>query len=322
MARRVTFHGDIADIEEVELIRSVPIDLFFAQVENRPAQNFGPLPLTARFIRWDESNQRERHLFVMTELPPGIRNLRFLNRRYNLSIPWTYFLYDFWTREDPTTFRGIWSQNRVKVFWAEEQATNWDSPLARALIANCDTNGVICYGDTGVDVTLPINARIDRLTTDFYLTTFMHDSGTGVPFQSEGAQTWARWEMETAQHGATAFRNFPEWRTEYMPTRTVQEHFNFYARHEGTGEQITETPVMPMVQGGIPDLPTAFTFQRAEEWLRQDGITAVDRHRLFVALQNQEAENPGFIEAPVEPDDNDINTRMGGQPLAEGDRPI
>ena len=315
MAKRVTIHGNVADIEEVELLRSVPVDSLFRHIENRPAQNIGPLPKTAVFIRWDESNPRERHLYVMTQLPPLVRNLRYINRRYNLSIPWTYFLFDFSTTQDPTTFTGIWAMGRTRVYWAREEATGWNSQLSRALIANCDEGGVICYGDTGVDAALPLNARVDRLTTDFYQTTFMHDSGTGVPFRTDGAQTWARWEQETAQHGVTAYRNFPDWDGPYMPNLTVLDAFN--TNIPRTQRTANVAPRQLLVPGGMEDLPEAFTFQRAEQWLTPPGITAVDRHRLFVALQNLQADNPATIEAPVVATtaNNDINTAEGGTPI-------
>lgn len=312
-------HGDIADVEEVELLRRVPVaDLMKAVVSKEPVA-FGPLPMTAKFFRFDESNPRERHLLVMSEVAAGIKNLRYVNRRYNLSVPWTYFLSDFRTARDPMTYTGAWGMNGTYVYWSQEQVHSWESPLSRALIANCDRVGLICYGDTGVPVALPLDVRIDRLTSEFYRTTFMHDSGTGVPFQTEGAITWARWEQATEQHGAAAYREFPEWGTPAMPTITVKEAFERIARDE-RGRQTPVEPVpQPNVQGEIPEIPRPFTFGRAEEWLQQNGITAVDRHRMWTALNNLQADNPAVIEAPPEPvgGADNILTREGGTPIDE-----
>lgn len=324
MVRRFVAHGDLVDIEEVELIRRVPMADMFNAITTKEPVAIGPLGVSAKFIYVDESNPRERHLLVMTEVNAGLKNMRYLNRRFNLSVPWTYFLYDFRTAEPIATARRPWGMGSVFVYWSPDQVNSWDGLLYRAFVPNCDHNGLICYGDTGVTVDLPLNVRTDRLTSEFYRTTFTHDSGTGVPWQTEGAVTWARWEQETAAHGAAAYRNFPEWTDRNrMPTRTVTEAFHRFTRNFGDGEEPQPIP-MPNVPGGIPDLPRPMTFGRAEEWLQTNGITAVDRHRLLTALQNLHADEPAAIEAPVEPaiNPNDINHAEGGMPLNDDEERV
>jgi hypothetical protein len=318
--RQVIIEGEMARIVNVEPIREVRVDDLFASVETRPAITLGILPKTAVILHWDESNARTKTARFLTEVPAGMKNLRYGNRRYDLSVPWTYFLHEFVTEGQPMGARTTWQMHHTRVFWAREQVTNYDSQLYTALIANCDAEGIICYGNTGVPVTLPLGVRVDRLTTEFYRTTFMHDSGTGSPWQSEtGSSTWRRWEQESATDSG-AWRNMPEWNGNAGRGEGRMRHFPV---REIIGSHI-ERPAVVQLEGAIPEIPVPFTFGRAEEWLQLPDITPAHRHRLLVALQNLQAENPGIVETPPARRGRAgaVDDGLGGQPLLPGDDPI
>lgn len=319
MPRHIEIHDDMVEIFDKNPVRTVTLDDFIRSVETKSAIDSPRLPKTIAFMRQDESNQHGRIIQILTELEPAVRSLRMRNRRFRLSLPWTYFLYTFTTAQ-AIRQANTWQMGQVRVFWAQEQATNYESVLRTALIANCDHQGIICYGNTGVPVTLPLMTRIDRLTNEFYSTTFMHDSGTGAPWSSEEGNTlWARWERESA-NDAGAWRRFPEWDESIGDIGDNRGHMQRYTVQDLMGS--TQLVPNPIIEGVIPELPAnQVTFGAAEEWLRRPEIGPVNRHRLLIALQNQHAEDPAFIEAPPVPAEGTM-VEEGGTPIGPNEAPV
>jgi hypothetical protein len=156
---------------------------------------------------------------------------------------------------------------------------------------------------------------------EFYLTTFMHDSGTGSPWGSEtGSVSWARWHTET-ENDPHAWRRMPEWNRSsdegahpaIAPLRSVRDIF--------TERQVRATEVG--VIGNIPDMELPFTFGRAEEWLRSERLgvndeeRAANRLRLQTALANIAAETPAAVRAPRRR--AQVADDLGGVPIEDGE---
>jgi len=309
MPDRVIIEGDLVRTEHYEYGSEVRLEDLLPQIEHRPPVFMGIIPKTTHFLYWDESNPQDKRALILSELAPGVRRCRYDRRAYTLSIPWTYFLYQFRTGNDPLR-PGAWAASDNRVFWAREQITSLDSQIGRALVPNCNAQGSICYGNTGVPVNLPLAARVDRLTHEFYATTFMHDSGAGSPWGSEtGSTSWARWHEES-RNDPVAWQRFPEWGlpdgrrgTAAIPLRTVRELLT---------EAITaERPTTIEVNDHIPDMVMPATFGMAEQWAR--GLDPTQRHRLRRALDIIAGEDPNAEAepAPVPVED------PGGEPIED-----
>jgi hypothetical protein len=293
----IKIQRDLVQVIREEVVKETQLADFLPHIEFRPAITMGLLPKTAIFVHWDESDPKNKRAQMLAELSPAVRTCTYISKRYQISIPWTYFLFDWKTAGDPMN-GASWTNDGVRVYWSKTQITKITDELATALVPNCDSLGRICFGNTYVDAALPLGVRVDRTVDDFYRTIFMHTNGAGSPWQSETrSDTWIRWAQETKKNPA-AFLDFPEWsktlRNNPMKFHTVQSIL-------GT-EWENKKPIM--VEGMIPDIPSVMTFLRAEEWL--DSVSPQNRHKLLIALQNKMAENPGAVEvAPDGPEDTE-----------------
>lgn len=308
MPEIIQIEGDLVRVYNQEMMREARLQDLLPHIESRPPITIGPLPTSARFVHWDESDARRKRVQMICEQMPGNKTTRYGNRRYVISVPWTYWVLDFTTAGNPLDTNAAWQMTNSRIYWARERITSLQSEVRRALIPNCDTLGGICYGNTGVPANLPLDVRVDRLISEFWQTEFTHDSGTGSPWQSEtNTSSWARWDRESRAN-PNAWTLFPEWDETVgtdgrgkMPSMTMMSQLG---RHERA--------VAVNVEGAIRDLPRPMTFMRAEEWAQQ--YTPVERHRLFVALQNLHADDPAAMtpppaEAAVVDDD------LGGEPI-------
>lgn len=313
MPEIIQIEGDLVKVLQTELIREAKLADLLPHIENRPPITIGPLPKSAIYVHWDESDPKNKRVQFICEQTPGVKNARYNQRRYAISIPWTYWVIDFSTAGNPTDSKVPWTLQNSRIYWAREQVKDLDSMVGTALVPNCDTRGGICYGSTGVPANLPLGVRVDRLIAEFWQTTFTHDSGTGSPWQSEtGSTSWARWDRES-KADPNAWMKFPEWddkKAQEGRGRIVQKSLRSLlgSIHDRT------RPIE--VEGMIPDMVMPFTFGRAEEYART--WTPVDRHRMFVALQNLQADDPAAVEAPAAPAGPIIDDDLGGEVIPDG----
>lgn len=308
MPEQVIIEGDLIKFLNVDVIRTARLQDALSELEHRPPITIGPLPKSAIFVHWDESDPKNKIAEVICEVPPGRRTARYNGRQFQISVPWTYFVYTMRTPANPNDGGTHWTHENSLVYWAFDQIVDLNSMIATALVPNCGENGSICYGSTGVSASLPLGARLDLLTDEFYRTEFTHDSGTGSPWQSEtGSSSWARWDAESKKDPA-AWRNFPEWkpgvggrgggRITQRPLREV------------LGQRLSRLTPIEM-EGRIPDIPEPMTFGRAEEWVMS--LDPMYRTRLEVAVANLRAENPeAFGELPAAADPTED---PGGEPV-------
>ena len=315
MPDQIVIEGNLVRTVRTEIINETRLEDLLPRIEFRPPVFLGPLPKNVKFVNWDESGETKRVL-ILAEMTPGQRNLRYNTRRYNVSIPWTYFLFEYTTTAPDANAHGVWSPSNTRVFWAREEVTSLDSMVGRALTANCSMDGSICFGSTGVPAHLPLGTRIERTMHEFYLTQFAHDSGTGSPWGSEtGSVSWARWHRES-DGDPQAWRRMPEWNLNAPEAHPAIGPFQT-VRQLMTMREVR--PIAVEVQGHIPDMILPFTFGRAEEWLRSPDFghtpeeRAANRFRLLTALNNITTEEPEFAQAPIEPVVNDED--LGGVPI-------
>lgn len=309
MPEIIQIEGDLVRVYNQEVVREARLNDLLPHLEHRPPITIGPIPMSARFIHWDESDPQRKTVQIICEQTPGNKTTIYNQRRYVISVPWTYWIFDFRTAGNPLDVTAPWAMQNSRIFWARERVVSLQSEVRRALIPNCDTQGGICYGNTGVPAHLPLDVRVDRLISEFWQTQFTHDSGTGSPWQSEtGSNSWRRWDQESRAN-PNAWTMFPEW----DPTVGRDNHGRMpaFVLADLLGKDQRRAAAVT-VEGAIPDMITPMTFGRAEEWAA--ALTPVDRHRLFTALQNMQADDPGALVAPppaVELADDDL----GGEPI-------
>lgn len=282
MPEQIIIEGDLVRVITTETVSEARLQDLLPHIESRPPITVGLLPKSAVIFYWDESNPKAKRAAFLCEMTPGVRSANYNGKLYPVSLPWTYFLFDFETAGNPTDGHTLWTHTNSRVYWAQEQVRSMDSEVGMALVPNCDTTGGICYGSTAVDANLPLGVRVDRLVDEFYRSQFTHDSGTGSPWSSEtSSASWDRWVKETALD-AQAWTKFPEWdrkRGGYAinkrPLRQVltERHNRF--------EPIQLT-------GTIPPLIEPMTFGRVEEWLQ--GVREEDITKLEVAINNRKAD--------------------------------
>jgi hypothetical protein len=285
---KLIIDGDMVRVERVETISEARLVDLLPHIESRPPITVGLLPKSAIFFFWDESNPMARRAAFLCEMTPGVRTANYNNHPYAISLPWTYFLFDFSTKGNPADGSTVWSHTNSRVFWAREQVTSVDSLIGRALVPNCDQEGAICYGTTAVDATLPLGVRVDRLVDEFYRSAFTHDSGTGSPFVKSGIidgreGDWTEWVKQTAMN-PHVWQDFHEWTknrgTPAIHLRPLRDVLG--SRHDRM-KPIT-------LEGTIPPLIEPMTFGRAEEWLA--GISEASVTRLKAAIEAREAATP------------------------------
>lgn len=303
MTQIIQIEGELVRVLETTLLREARLEDVLPHIETAKPITAGMLPKSALFIHWDETDPMNRRVQLFCEQSPGVRTSVWNNRRFVLSIPWTYYLFDFFVKGTPNDNTHPWALRDSRVYWAKEPVSGLDSKIYTALVPNCDTQGGICWGSTGVQGNLPLGVRVDRTISEFYQSVFTHSNGAGSPWQSvTGKDNWAMWDKESKKDPA-AWMKFPEWedrKSGIMREMTVKDVLGSY--HDRT------KPIE--VESAIPEMVTPMTFGRSEEWLK--GITAVDRHRLFVALTNMQADEPATMEPPPAAETFDEND-LGGE---------
>jgi hypothetical protein len=280
----LTIENDMVRVEERRLVREVRLQDLLPHIENRPPVTLGLLPKSAIFAHWDESNPKKKIAQFIAERTAGMSTCVYLGRRYNLSIPWTYFLFDFETSGDPMEGRN-WQRMNTRLYWAKQQVTNINDELVTALVPNVDTRGQICWGSTGIDGTLPLGINIDRTVEEFYRTEFTHSNGAGSPWQSKtGHDDWTEWEKQSKLNPA-AFLDFPEW--DPKAGEKIGMKVTSVKKVLGT---LGDRAAPIEVTGRIPEMPDVMTFGRAEEWLKK--LTKMERRQIAEGIKNIGLDDP------------------------------
>lgn len=238
-------------------------------------------------------NSTEMSFFC--ELPAGRRNIRKIDRTYDLSMPWTYFLFTL-TSPTPDNLIG-WQLINRRVFHAPQRVMDQNARVWAAFLPNVDDMANICFGTTGVNTELPLPQRIDKMVDDWYLTEFNNDMHAGrvhpLPFNAPLPNGWRLWVEATREHGGSAFLRFPEWAAN--PARPSESGPNWLVSDLLSTR--TERPAVATVIDAIPPIPEGATFGRTEEFVA-NVLDPVGRLRLEVALANHRAEHPEDFAVP------------------------
>ena len=288
----IQFEGEIVRHIRTEVVKETTLADYLPQLEHRPPVTIGLLPKTAIFIHWDESDPKKKKVQLFAEVSAGMKTCDYNGKKYALSMPWTYFLFDFETSGDPMQGAN-WTQKNVRVYWSREAITQLDQEMATALIPNVDTHGQICWGSTGVDTGLSLGMRVDRIVEEFYRTQFTHSNGAGSPYQTEtAADDWSKWVKESAVDPA-AFLKFPEW-----DKKKKGNPMKFFKLRDILGTLGDRSRPIE-VDGRIPEMVSPMTFGRADEWIA--GLYPAERSRLLDSLINLQKTNPKAFEGALVP---------------------
>lgn len=285
MTRRIEIEGDLIRTIEYDVLHQGNLQDVLPLIENRPPVTLLH-PRSAIYTHWDESNPNEKHVRFLCELEPAIRMLRKSNRGYRVAVPWTYFVFSFYTSDANPTTTHNWSMADHSVFHAPRRLESLEDMLYVAFLPNVDERGSICFGTTGVRTDQPLQNRIDQLVNEWYLTMFNNDlvAGRSHPFPFNGTGL-GPWVAATREHGLQAYTMFPEWNMTNVPKRPAHEFLDL-AEPRSAMVTLTDT---------IPPMATSPTFGRTEEWLRE--LTPTQRYRILVSMNNIIAEDPNAVAA-------------------------
>lgn len=309
MTQRIIIENDLVTILEETVVARSTLQDILPHMEHRVPVTLMH-PRSAIFTHWNESDPRYKTVKFLCEMTPGIKNLIKLGRRYRLAMPYTYFVYSFSTSGDIT---GSWSLDDHYVYHTNERVTSMDSRLFTAFLPNVSNDGNICFGSTGVDPGMALPDRVDRLVSDWYLTEFNNDLVGGrshpFPFNAGIDRMFRPWVDATRELGASAWTTFPEWALrageDGVQSRTVREALNL-----GAEARVLNPATFTEA---IPELRAPMTFGRSEEWLR--GLTAIQRGRLRVAMENIATDEPDAIDIPTPAPVNNTFEDDGGEPV-------
>lgn len=230
----------------------------------------------------------------LCELGPGRRTITKLDRTYDLSMPWTYFIFSFASNNPEAS---SWSLNNRRVFHAPQRVTTTGDRLWAAFLPNVDDHANICFGSTGVPTDLPLAQRVDQMVDTWYLTEFNNDMHAGrvhpLPFNGSLPNGWRLWVEATREHGGSAFLQFPEWTAPH--TRHERSGPNWTV--EDLLRQGSQRPTVYTSVDAIQPIVEGATFGRVEQYVAEV-LDPVQRLRLEVALANHRAEHPENFAVP------------------------
>jgi hypothetical protein len=294
MTRIIEIENGLARIVDRTIVSEQAMADVLPLLETRiPVSMFHPS--TARFTYWDESNVTKRVRFLC-ELPPAIRYIRKLNRKFRLAMPWTYFVLSYETVGDP--FGIDWTPEDHRIFHSPTKVTSMNNRLWTAFLPNVYNDGRICFGTTGVPTHQPLADRVDQLVSQWYLTEFNNDViGTRnhpLPFNGRHPYGYRLWVEATAEHGLDAMTRFPEWQV------TNGNDVNSFLVSELLAAPGLRTDPIT-VTGGIPEIPFPATWGRLAQTLTGHSFTNQNRHQMLSVLQGLQEETPDLFEAPPPP---------------------
>ncbi len=288
----IEMQGNIARLMERRLVREVRLEDVANSLEvSKPVT----LPTIARaqvFAHVDESDQTSKKLYVLSEIPAGIKNIsKNLGdrgaRRYRLAMPWTYIWFACSTTDN--IIRGAsWAITDYKIFHAQSRYDGINDPMIVARVPNVYEDGRICWGATGVSPNMSLANRIDQLTNEWYLSRFNTDLDGSVPLPYDEGN-YRRWVQETRDN-PNCWVSWPEWTNPTVTKYTVA----------GLLANAGQTPRMQeiILADSIPEIPIRLTFGSWEEWWRR--LPAEERRRSIISMENMRFDDPSII--PDAPD--------------------
>lgn len=284
----IEIEGDLVRLVTKTVSYEVALKDIFPQL-----QSFKPvtLPTIARsqvFAHWDESNPAAKSLYILAEIPPGIKNIRKNDRRYRLAMPWTYFWFVASTAYATSSDR--WALESYYAYHAKDRYVGLDSTFITARTPNVYNTGKICWGTTGANPSLSLADRIDSLVHDWYLSTFNSDldGEVSLPYNE---RNYRRWVDETRTN-PLCWQNWPEWTNESVSKNSVRNLLSFHGANA-----TVDTITLPNL---IPPIGNNLTFGRWEEWF--NNIQPVQRGRALRALLNRREDN--FEDVPEEEEED------------------
>lgn len=292
----IEMDGNIVRYIDRTVRREVPLEDFLSKLEHRVPANLPSIGRTQVYAYFDETDDRNKVLYALCELPPGIRTIRKRTssgmRSYRLGVPWTFFWWRANTSEDPQTTTN-WGINSGQVFVGRHKFDGIDTEFIPAPFPNLSGDGGICWGNVGVGHRQSLANQLDERTTTFFNTEFNTDLDRHIRLPY-GAPTMKRWVEETAEN-PTAWMDWPEFTSpdtfKYSVRRLLQEH---------AGITFPDAPPVWNASVAIPEPELPMTYGRWDQF--HMSLPAEERMRALISLQNLRADNPEFVpETPTIP---------------------
>lgn len=295
--------GDLAQIVERRVIRQVRTQDIMANIESGTPVTLPTIGRTQVFAHLDTRDTRNKKLFMLTEIPAGIKNItknlqdRRSARRYRLAMPHTYI---WFVGATSGAIDGAWVIDDYRAFHARQRYNGMNDQFIVARLPNLSSDGRICWGATGVNPDMTLADRIDTLTNQWYLSRFNADLDGNVPLPY-GEENFGRWVRESAED-INSWQRWPEWNDttrKYSVSALLAEH------------DIVPRTTQITMPNAIPDVPIQMTFGRWEDWWRQ--LPTDQRGRAQISLQNLGLDDPLNIVMPPDEDYEDsISENDGG----------
>lgn len=283
----IEIEGDLARLVTRAVQFEVPLRDALQYMAQPQAVTLPTIARSQRFAHWDPRNSNNKALYILAEIAPGIKNIRKMDRRYRLAMPWTYFWFVATTSGDPQA--NNWQLGDYYIYHARDQYDGLDSPMMVARLPNVYGSGRICWGTTGAPVGLSLANRIDTLVEGWYISTFNTDLDGSVPLPY-GERNYGRWVRESATD-PNCWRNWPEWTDAAVPKTTVRQLLQAHDITPVVNEITLPAPYIPDV------INDHMTFGQWEEWFQR--VAAEQRGRALTALENLRNDNPATVPDPA-----------------------
>lgn len=278
----IEIKNDLVSIIDRRVVRQVALSDFMSSMGGGGSTTIPNIARSQVFAHYDTSNPREKILFAMTEIEPGIKklvkNVNGQARRYKLAMPWTYLWFRCVTADERS-----WSFGEYRIFHARDKFRSIDDQMIVARLPNVYNNGNICWGSTGADANQSLPDRLDQLTNEWYASRFNTDLDGRVPLPY-GETNYLRWVTES-RADINSYRNWPEWRdpsVEKFSVRTLMEGEGYIPRTERID-----------IPDGIPPIEMPFTFGRWDEWWLD--LDPQERTRAQISLANLGLDDPNNL---------------------------
>ena len=291
MTQEIRIIGDLVQVVDISVSRAIPLADWLPLIERRLPVSLPVLPSSTRAVWWDPRSNIQ-HLIIMLEREPFVAHIRFRERTYAISIPWTRMIFHATT--DNPAIEYSWRLDDYKIFWAKNRYTDPNATdMIPALLPNVYRDGRICFGSTGISADNSLADRLDMTINGFYATTFNTDLTIRYPAPYGGMRAW---QMATRRDPLV-------WMT--WPDLDLDDHTHDHyswaniSREFGQEEGARNIPIV--APDPIPAIPMSPSFGRVHDWINT--LTPYARNALRRALAILPVDPEVLV--PEEEDDDD-----------------
>lgn len=291
MSEKIIIDGDLVQVVETVIQRTVSLADWLPTIERRVPVDLPVLPNNTRGVWFDTSDNSLHMMLLMIEVPPEIIPLNKSGTVHNVMIPWTRFVFYCTNRSGLAS--PAWRLDDYRVFWSKNRYNAPDATdMIRALVPNVYSDGRICFGSTGANANQSIADRLNQTVNEFYRTTFNNDLGIPYPNGWRGFRAWATATIKDPLGWMTwpdfeDYSNYSHWSWDNL----IRDWSS--SRVSRTADVVTADPIPPLALGA--------SFGRTFEWLND--LTPIQRMRIRQSIS--EIPEDTTISLPDEEEDEE-----------------